>query len=135
MSDLIDRKELGAAIDNWLAIDRYYHPYSKQKTIPVSELVDIIKLLPSAQPEYRMDEWCTDCKEYDQEKHCCPRFNHVIRATLQEVQAERKMGKWTINDCHAAVYKYHCSECGANHRARYDYCPSCGADMRGEQDG
>lgn len=47
--DLISRKELGAAIDNWLAIDRYYHPYSKQKTIPVSELIDIIKLLPSAQ--------------------------------------------------------------------------------------
>lgn len=54
MSDLISRKDLGAAIDNWLAIDRYYHPYSKQKTIPVSELVDIIKLLPSAQ---RKGKW------------------------------------------------------------------------------
>lgn len=45
-------------------------------------------------------------------------------------QPQRMKGKWTINDCHAAVYKYHCSECGANHRARYDFCPSCGADMR-----
>lgn len=59
MSDLIDRKDLGAAIDNWLAIDRYYHPYSKQKTIPVSELVDIIKLLPSAQSEIVR---CGECK-------------------------------------------------------------------------
>ena len=59
MSDLIDRKDLGAAIDNWLAIDRYYHPYSKQKTIPVSELVDIIKLLPSAQPEIVRCGECT----------------------------------------------------------------------------
>lgn len=42
---------------------------------------------------------------------------------------DRKTGMWTINDCHAAVYKYHCSECGANHRARYDFCPSCGAKM------
>lgn len=48
-----------------------------------------LKALPSAQPERRFDEWCTDCKEYDQEKHCCPRFNHVIRTTLQEVQAEQ----------------------------------------------
>ena len=31
------------------------------------------------------DEWCTDCKEYDHEKHCCPRFNRVIRTTLNEV--------------------------------------------------
>ena len=39
--------------------------------------------VPSAQPE--MDEWCTDCKEYDQERHCCPRFGRVIRDTLDEV--------------------------------------------------
>jgi hypothetical protein len=30
------------------------------------------------------NEWCTDCKEYDHEKHCCPRFSQVIRTTLQE---------------------------------------------------
>ena len=29
-------------------------------------------------------EWCTDCKEYDHEKHCCPRFNKVIRHTLND---------------------------------------------------
>lgn len=34
------------------------------------------------------DEWCVDCKEYDSEKHCCPRFNHVIRKAM-----ERKKGK------------------------------------------
>lgn len=30
------------------------------------------------------EEWCTDCKEYDNEKHCCPRFNKVIRTTLND---------------------------------------------------
>lgn len=29
-------------------------------------------------------EWCTDCKEYDHEKHCCPRWNKVIRTTLND---------------------------------------------------
>lgn len=29
-------------------------------------------------------EWCTDCKEYDHEKHCCPRWNKVIRNTLND---------------------------------------------------
>ena len=37
-------------------------------------------------PEYNMDEWCTDCTEYDQERHCCPRFNRVIRETVDEVK-------------------------------------------------
>ena len=32
----------------------------------------------------KTDEWCTDCKEYDNEKHCCPRFNHVIREALKD---------------------------------------------------
>lgn len=32
--------------------------------------------------ERRTDEWCTDCKEYDTERHCCPRFNRVIRAAM-----------------------------------------------------
>lgn len=31
-----------------------------------------------------MNEWCTGCKEYDTEKHCCPRFNQVIRRTMNE---------------------------------------------------
>lgn len=50
--------------------------------------VDRIKRLPSAQPE--VDEWCTDCKEYDIANHNCPRFNRVIRETVKEIQTERK---------------------------------------------
>lgn len=40
-----------------------------------------------AQPDYKPDEWCTDCKEYDKEKHCCPRFNRVIRTAMGKVGA------------------------------------------------
>ena len=46
----------------------------------------IIANVPSAQPD--LDEWCTDCKEYDQEKHCCPRWNRVIRETLKDARPE-----------------------------------------------
>lgn len=42
--------------------------------------------LPSAQSEPHYDEWCTDCKEYDHARHCCPRWNRVIRETLKDAQ-------------------------------------------------
>ncbi len=32
-----------------------------------------------------LNEWCTDCKEYDHEKHCCPRFNRVIKSALEDI--------------------------------------------------
>lgn len=36
-----------------------------------------------------LDEWCTDCKEYDNEKHCCPRYNRVIREALEELKTQK----------------------------------------------
>lgn len=31
-------------------------------------------------------EWCTDCKEYDQEQHCCHRYSKVIRQAFEEMK-------------------------------------------------
>ena len=55
------------------------------------------------------DEWCDDCKEYDTEKKCCPRFNKVIRGAMNrepnadgtlEVKVEdaTKVGRVLISD-------------------------------------
>lgn len=41
-------------------------------------------------------------------------------------------GRWTIEDFHVAPHLYCCSNCTAYHRARYAYCPSCGAVMDGK---
>lgn len=81
-----------------------------------------------AERDYKFDEWCTDCKEYDHERHCCPRFNQVIWTTLQEVQ-ERKKGKWILKpNIYGVAY---CSECDYElHTDNTNYCPNCGADMR-----
>ena len=43
-----------------------------------------IRKLPSAEEE--SFEWCTDCKEYDQEAHCCHRWSKMIRKTIEELQ-------------------------------------------------
>jgi len=40
------------------------------------------------QQEKAFDEWCTDCKEYDHNRNCCPRYNRVIRGALDEVKQQ-----------------------------------------------
>lgn len=103
-----------------------------------AELIEELEALPSAQPD--TDEWCTDCKEYDRERHCCPRWTRVIRETLKDAQPERKTGKWIpvmngrgghcCNRCNDYAPSY---MNGDEHLS--DFCPFCGADMRGGQDG
>lgn len=51
--------------------------------------VDLLESLPSAEN----NEWCDNCKEYDHSKHCCPRFNRVIRETVEEVKQNAEQ-KW-----------------------------------------
>ena len=55
-------------------------------TATKAQLIAGITQLPTADPG--LDEWCTDCKEYDQERHCCPRWNRVIRETLKDARKE-----------------------------------------------
>ena len=72
-------------------LDKYglpYHVYTK--------MWDEINALPSAEDE--SFEWCTDCKEYDQEAHCCHRWSKVIRKTVDEMQIVR------CKDCIYADY-------------------------------
>lgn len=51
---------------------------------------------------------------------------------LPSAQLERK-GKW-IRESLVTNYPYKCSACKKYTRAMYDFCPNCGADMRGEQE-
>lgn len=41
---------------------------------------------PTIHPEPHYDEWCDSCKEYDKEKHSCPRWNKVIKSTVEELK-------------------------------------------------
>lgn len=87
--------------------------------------------LPPAQPKYNASEWCHDCSEYDQNKHCCPRFNRVIRNAVEEVK-KPKIGHWINKSEQDAVTLkiYECSECGKFAYRDFDYCPNCGSDNR-----
>ena len=45
---------------------------------------DRLDELPPVYPKSEEFKWCHDCKEYDQEQHCCHRFSKVIRESLTE---------------------------------------------------
>lgn len=72
--------------------------------------------------------------EYYHHKHISQHI--ALREALDRVPGEEsertKKGKWIVTRPNVTVYVYHCSVCGAYHRALYDYCPTCGSDMKGE---
>ena len=53
---------------------------------------------------------------------------------LPSAYPERKKGKWEP-ESYYHNHEFICSECGNTGKWHWDYCPNCGADMRGEQDG
>jgi hypothetical protein len=131
MSDLIDRQAAIDAIGEQPLVWDDDDDFTQGKATQWEYDIDAIKALPSVQP-YSLDEWCDTCKEYDHEKHCCPRYNRVIRDAMKM----RKRGKW-VQISPAGIYE--CSVCGQNVMTGdievYSFCHGCGADMRGEQNG
>ena len=56
--------------------------------------------------------------------------------TLPSAEPERKRGEWKFrspNILYPESERYKCSVCGG-HSYIHDYCPNCGADMRGGHD-
>jgi hypothetical protein len=78
MDDLISRQ---AAIDEVLNLN------VENRVSWRDAVIDTIDALPSAQPD------CTDCPEYDTERHYCPKYCDVIRRTIEEAKQERT-GQW-----------------------------------------
>jgi hypothetical protein len=82
MNDLISRQ---AAI-RWVKTE--CNPYGKPTLDFESgkKVIEHLEQMPSAQPEHEEFEWCTDCKEYDHERQCCPKWTKVIRNTVTELK-------------------------------------------------
>jgi hypothetical protein len=73
--------------------EEYFAKYGTGILVVRKEDID---KMPSAEEE--SFEWCTDCKEYDQEAHCCHRWSKMIRKTVDEMQIVR------CKDCIYADY-------------------------------
>ena len=109
--------------------------YNSYDSIGVDKVRNYLKALPSVTPQKQQTfKWCTDCKEYDQEKHCCHRWSKVIRNTVEEMKQEQepRKGHW-LHRPHVYGVTY-CSICDFELKIdNTNYCPNCGADMRGEE--
>lgn len=153
MSEHIARHK---AID---AINEYFAQKAKLKKQGLSkgehaialDVFGVLTNLPSAEEE--SFEWCDTCKEYDQEKHCCPRWSKIINQTVEEIRGTTAVGEWVKVHGFATpggdpVWK--CSNCGKGVHVygiehgtygadiadnQWVACPNCGAVMIGERDG
>ena len=47
-----------------------------------------IQALKECHRQEQTFEWCHDCKEYDQEAHCCHRWSKIIGSTIADIKAE-----------------------------------------------
>lgn len=80
-------------------------------------------------------EFCLNTKDRTVEA------NDIMRFPSAEPEPERKKGEWIEQDDGWDGIYYECSECreaftlmdGTPKDNLYNFCPSCGADMRGER--
>jgi hypothetical protein len=104
-----------------------------------NELIESAIEALSQEPCYNPDEWCKTCKEYNHDKHCCSRYNKVIRNTVEEMK-QPKTGHWIYDK---RLENWKCSECGRTPktigyvgraefmREHFKFCNHCGAKMIG----
>lgn len=89
------------------------------------KVIEHLKQMPYAQPEHTnscyINSWCIGCKEYDHERKCCPRYNRVIRQTLDEAYAHGET---------EAEYRFHktekrCDTCRHEKSQWFNRCADC----------
>ena len=95
-------------------------------------MVNDIKSLPPVQPKYSTDEWCHDCSEYDQDKHCCPRYNKVIRVAVEEIK-QTKTGH--CKDCKYFEYDSVAKVNGIPIIIAHEICSRWGDGCKTKEDG
>ena len=107
MSDLIDRRAVLQIIDEW---------YDDKADI--EDLIVRITYMPSATPTERV-EYGTDGNAYK-----------LSISNGKEFEPTERTGHWTNR--YNEVFKYYCDKCGTGSDLRTNFCPNCGADMRGK---
>ena len=139
MGRLIDADKLKQHYSWWggLIGDDYVSELVEQKKV-FDTIVDVQPTVDAEPTEEQVNEWewCHDCKEYDQNKHCCHRWTKVIRNTVNNLKTQGyeivRHGYWIYKPKDAIEMMFtlpKCSECGHESSDALNYCPNCGAKM------
>ena len=126
MSDLIDR---AAAIE---ALEEKYFSFGIfREQRAASQCIDVIKHLPSAQPEKPLLTVRVDIDEESLKKAI-----EKIKNEQVAIMPERKEGWWMLekvceDEYGNGTFNYFCSECGVPaYEFSQPYCHRCGAKMK-----
>lgn len=84
---------------------------------------DAIKAICNAQCELDVPHY----PQCDQVKYC-----DEIKALLALPSADAVQGEWIRHELFGNPW-FTCSECSYHGRNDFNYCPNCGADMRGNK--
>ena len=113
MSDYIKREDALDAFNNTFWVGTY----KAILNLPSADVVEREAIVG----DYNTHEWCIDCKEYDQERHRCPRWNDIIRRTVEDNKVVNCIEcKWSDRDkrgqlfCKVHIHHYNVSD--------FDYC-------------
>ena len=87
-----------------------------------------------------MDEVLRHCRRYIGQEYDEPYLvsavpEEVIRSLPAANVVERKKAEWVFDDFDGDGYDYQCPCCSMYARKSSNFCPNCGADMRGKTDG
>lgn len=107
-----------------------------QSTIEiVHKLIPMIEALPSVEPKQGETVSLEAFKQVLWEREIAEQQLHELGYGLGE-KIEPKQGEWTKGSVYHITGAYSCSVCGVdapNYR-KWNYCPNCGAKMKGEQE-
>lgn len=80
-----------------------------------------------------ISRWLSDYL-LDETREALETINYKI-GDMPPVTPERPKGKWIKIEYDVCTFIYKCSKCGMRVVNPYKYCPNCGAEMGGEEDG
>ena len=129
MSDPIDRQ---MAID---VVNEWFRLYAINRTMSnVTSIQDILRQMPSVEIEVTAKMVESYCYSRGLRVITEELYLHLTRGKFSEpiviYKDQRKKGEW--HDI-GGVIRYGCPFCHHAQERKSNYCPNCGADMRGEE--
>lgn len=105
--DAISRQGFLKNLDGWKNMNRYYHPYSNNKKILFSEVIDIVERMPSVVSTKKKQELDDICKEIKNlmtceisetlERYCKVTVDYIVTLDVFHCVAETEFYGGTIS--------------------------------------